>query len=525
MIPFYSAETTRAADRLANEKTGITPALLMENAGRGAAEVLVGKFGGRSWTIACGPGNNGGDGFVLARHFLIAGLDVTVLLSQARDRFRNDPAAFLKMLDSTGCRILETPLLDDESLSRLLRDSGGIVDALLGTGSTGEPRGEARRLLSLIPENGPTLVSLDIPSGVDPSSGEVRGVAFRAQVTLTFLAPKIGLRVMPGAAFAGEIEVVPIGIPATEILPSPEVEGYGLSDAQGDWPKTRFDDHKGKKGTVIILGGSGRYRGAPILAARAALRAGAGLVVLLVPECIATAASVSLPEAVVISASLENDRVLEKEPVLDALEEWSGRSDALVAGPGMGRSESTAFLVDWISRSWHKPVLFDADALRFLPAKLENPISLITPHEGEAGHLLGESPAFISASRLANLQELSRRFGTVLLKGPFSLCCDGKRTGVVLESTPALAVPGSGDVLSGIAGTLLARGLPPWRAGLAAAWIHARAARFIARKIESASGILSHEIADGIQAVSSELSPTKGGMFEFVSHLRPGNAP
>jgi len=510
MVPFYSAESTRAADRLANEKNGITPALLMENAGRGAAEFLVGRFGRRSWTIACGSGNNGGDGFVLARHLLIAGFDVTVLLPQERSRFKNEPAAFLKILESSGCRIIETPLLDDETLSRLFRDSGGIVDALLGTGSTGEPRGETRRLLSLIPENGPAKVSLDIPSGIDPSSGEVRGVAFRAQVTLSFLAAKIGLRVMPGAAFAGEVEVIPIGIPATEILPSPDLEGYGFSDASGDWPKTRFDDHKGKKGTVIILGGSSRYRGAPILAARAALRAGAGLVVLLVPECVARAASVSLPEAVVIPASLGNDQVLEKKPALDALEEWVERTDALVAGPGMGRSESTAFLVDWISRSWHKPVLFDADALRFLPAKLENPLSLVTPHEGEAGHMLGKPPAFISAARLASLHELSGRFGTVLLKGPFSLCSDGNRTGVVLESTPALAVPGSGDVLSGVAGTLMARGLPPWRAGMAGAWAHARAARFISRKNGSEVGILSHEIADGILAVSSELSPIEG---------------
>ena len=141
MIPFYNTESTREADRLIMINSGMTSSLLMENAGRGAAEVLIREFGKRSWVILCGPGNNGGDGFVLARHLRMAGYAVTVLLSQPRDRFRNEPAAFLHTLESVGCPVLETPLMDDESLIRIFGDSGGIVDALLGTGTTGAPRG------------------------------------------------------------------------------------------------------------------------------------------------------------------------------------------------------------------------------------------------------------------------------------------------------------------------------------------------------------------------------------------------
>jgi len=205
MIPFYNAESAREADRLIMKNSGMTSSLLMENAGRGAAEVLIREFGKQSWVILCGPGNNGGDGFVLARHLRMAGYAVTVLLSQPRDRLKNEPAAFLHTLESVGCPVLETPLMDNESLIRIFRDSGGIVDALLGTGTTGVPRGECERLLFLLPKEGPCRVSLDIPSGVDPSSGEVQSVAFRADLTLTFLAPKVGLRVdCPGPVSQGK---------------------------------------------------------------------------------------------------------------------------------------------------------------------------------------------------------------------------------------------------------------------------------------------------------------------------------
>lgn len=511
MIPFYNALETRKADKRIMEKSGMPSSLLMENAGRGAAEVLIREFGKQSWVILCGPGNNGGDGFVLARHLRIAGFPVTVLLSQPRDRFRGEPAAFLHALECVDCPVLETPLMDDESLIRIFRDSAGIVDSLLGTGTSGAPRGECERLLALLPKEGPCRVSLDIPSGVDPSSGEVQSVAFRADLTLTFLAPKVGLRVMPGAGFAGKIEVIPIGVPAEKFLSSPQMEGYGLADAVRDWPKPRFDDHKGKKGTVLILGGSSRYRGAPLLAARGALRAGAGLVVLIVPECVAKAASVYLPEAVIVSASLQDAKVLEPSPAIDALLEWGERADSLVAGPGVGRSESSASLLNWISQSWNKSILLDADALHFLSGKPGSPSSLITPHEGEAGHLLGKAAHSVSAARLASVRELARRFGPVLLKGPFSLCCDGDHTGVVLESTPTLSVPGSGDILSGIAGTLLAKGLAPWKAGLAAAWAHARAGVFLSREPRSETGILSREIADTLPLVFAEMASISAG--------------
>ncbi len=151
MIPFFDAESTREADRLIIENSGMGSSLLMENAGRGAAEVLIREFGKQSWVILCGPGNNGGDGFVLARHLRMAGFEVTVLLSQPRDRFKNEPAAFLHSLENLECPILETPHMDDESISGIFRNSRGIVDALLGTGATGAPQGGMRTSPPLLP--------------------------------------------------------------------------------------------------------------------------------------------------------------------------------------------------------------------------------------------------------------------------------------------------------------------------------------------------------------------------------------
>lgn len=524
MIPFFDADTIREADRLAAEQFNFPPALLMENAGRGAAEAILEIYGKRDWTILCGPGNNGGDGFVAARHLALAGCEVTVLLTEDRDRIKSLPAANLKLLDQMGSPILQVAEHSDDFLAERLRKSGGIIDALLGTGSCGTLRGEPLRLLRLVPENGPVKVALDVPTGVDASTGIADPEAFRADLTLTFLAPKIGLRVMPGALCAGKIRVIDLGIEKKLLLPPPSVEGYGIEDAARDWPSVSFSDHKGKKGTVLILGGSSLYRGAPILAARAALRAGAGLVVLVVPECVARSASSALPEALVLSASKEDGGQVDFDSAVQILSDWSEKAGCLIFGPGSGRFTTTGLLLEWISASWQKPLLLDADSLFFLPGRVSASSCLITPHEGEAGRLLRKPTAEVANRRLESASILAARFGTVLLKGPFSICCDQKRIGIVLESTPSLAVPGSGDVLSGIAGTLLAKGLSPWRAGLAAAWAHARAGKLLSDSRGTETGLLAGEIADSLQLVFRELAVfSKNGRSSVNAELcQPG---
>ncbi len=505
MIPFYSAASVSSADKTAIETFWLPSEVLMESAGRGAAEALLKHYGKTGWTLLCGTGKNGGDGLVLARHLLVAGCEVTVVLAAEKERVKNENALFLRAFEGLGGKVVESPKTDDDDLRRIACGPSGIVDALLGTGSEGQPRGECRRLLSLSTLGGMPRVALDIPSGVNPSTGETCPTAFRADLTLTFLAPKIGLRVMPGAACAGKVEIIPIGITPEKVLPSGELDGYTREDAARDWPSPAFDDNKGKKGTVLILGGCKQYRGAPLLAARAALRAGAGLVVLVVPECIAKAASLTLPETVIAQASKNNPCMLDSEIAIQLLSEWRGKAGALVAGPGLGRSGASGDLIEWISREWTNPLVLDGDALFFLSGRVNTGLSLITPHEGEAARLLGNTAKEVSAFRLRSVSELSTLYGPTLLKGPFSLCCDGNRTGLSLESTPALAVPGSGDVLAGIAGMLLARKLSPYRAGLAAAWIHARSAGRMTLVKGSEAGLLAAEVADGIPVVLGEL--------------------
>lgn len=508
MIPFYSAASVSTADRAAVEDFGLTPEILMESAGRGAAEVLLRLYGKIGWTLLCGTGRNGGDGLVLARHLLVAGCEVTVVLATEKVQLRGENALFLRVFESLGGKVLESRRIDDDNFQRLAGTHAGIVDALLGTGAAGQPRGECGRMLSLLTLGGEPRVALDIPSGVDPSTGETWPTAFRADLTLTFLAPKIGLRVMPGAACAGRVEIIPIGVTPAKVLHAGDAEGYAREDAENDWPLPAFDDNKGKKGTVIILGGCKRYRGAPLLAARAALRAGAGLVVLAVPECIAKTVTLSLPEAVIAPASSANPQELDYKTATRQLGEWSNKGATLVAGPGLGRSDTSAEIVRWISHEWTNPVVLDGDALFFLPGRVKAGLSLITPHEGEAARLVGKTARRVSAFRLKSVSEISAIYGPTLLKGPFSLCCDGKRTAFSLESSPALAVPGSGDVLAGIAGMLLSRNLSPFRAALAAAWVHARAARRLSIEKGSEAGLLATEVSDAIPGVIGEfLSP------------------
>jgi len=509
MIPFYSSASVSSADRTAIETLGLPSEVLMESAGKGAAEALLKLYGKTGWTLLCGTGKNGGDGFVLARHLLVAGCEVTVVLAAEKGRVRGENALFLRAFENLGGKVIESPKTDDDSLRRIACGSSGIIDALLGTGSEGQPRGECGRLLSLLVLGRMPRVALDIPSGVNPSTGETWPNAFRADLTLTFLAPKIGLRVMPGAACAGKVEIVPIGVTPDKVLPSGELEGYTREDAAKDWPFPAFDDNKSRKGTVLILGGCKQYRGAPLLAARAALRAGAGLVVIVVPECIAEAASLSLPETVIARASNGDPCTLDPEIAIQHLSEWREKACTLVAGPGLGRSNASGDLVDWISREWTNPVVLDGDALFFLSGRVKTALSLITPHEGEAARMIGKTAQQVSAFRLRSVSQLFSLYGPALLKGPFSLCCDGNRTGFSLESTPALAVPGSGDVLAGIAGLLLSRRLSPYKAGLAAAWIHARSARHLSLGWASETGLLAGEVADAIPVVLGELlSPT-----------------
>ncbi|QVL37360.1 NAD(P)H-hydrate dehydratase [Aminirod propionatiphilus] len=496
MMGLYSPEELRHADWKAMNAFNIPGALLMENAGRNAAEAIVRRFRVPSALILAGRGNNGGDGFVVARHLALRGLSVEVLLASPGEVFRDDGALNLAILRSLQIPCLESPSLDEGYLSSKIAASPLLVDALLGTGASGAPRGEIRRLIALS-EGHRQIVSLDLPSGVDGATGEVPDVAVSAALTVTFAASKPGLHILPGAARAGEVVVVDIGLEAMKILPPPHVFLARPDDLVPSLLCPRHEFHKGRRGTVVVVGGSRTYQGAPLLAALGALRAGAGIVLVAIPEDNLVAGASFLPEAVFEPLPSRGETL--SAASIDRLLSLQERADALIVGPGLGRSPDTRELVGRLWQAWEKPLLVDGDGLWALAEEGDclsrRGDALLTPHEGEAGRLLGEQASNVAASRLRSLCRLSGRWGTVLLKGWDSLIGDGEKTHIVSLGSPSLAVPGSGDVLAGMIGAFLAQGQETATAALAGTILHGQAGQaWTASK--GVHGLLAREIAE-----------------------------
>ena len=507
MKRYYSSEAARRADERAAEKCGVPGLVLMENAGRGAAEAVTRLFAeARSFVILCGPGNNGGDGFVLARHLMLKGLEPTVLTTVRAGSRKGDAALAEKMARKCGITVIDTESLDEDALGLRLSNADLIVDALLGTGSSGAPRDEVLRVVTACSDlaGKRPIASLDIPSGVDPDTGEIYKQSIRADATVTFLARKAGLAITPGALQAGIVEVADIGVPDSLVLEeTPAITGYDRSDIPSLLPVLPEDAHKGSRGGLLIVGGSAVFRGAPVLTARAALRSGCGLVVLAVPDFMAAEAAAALPEAVFVPLSAR-DGMIRAKNLSRLLEPWMERTGAIVVGPGLGRSGETERVVGTVLREFKRPTLLDADALYHLVAleKVTYPAqsfehTLLTPHVGEAAHLLGVGPKTVAHERLTSFIALTEKFGAVLLKGPHTLVADKSAKRVVLEGDRSLSVPGSGDVLSGAIGAFLAAGLSILDAATLGALVHGVSGGLAHRR----NGLFAGEIADGITHV------------------------
>jgi NAD(P)H-hydrate epimerase len=501
MRRFYPISAIRDADRASVEELAIPSRVLMENAGRGAADAIAKRYpDAKNFLILCGPGNNGGDGFIAARHLMIYGLSATVISTRDVDAYNPDARSAAIAAANLGVVIIPSEEMGDEDIAALINMADVVVDALLGAGSNGELRGEVLRLVSMIEEMS-GIVSLDIPSGVDPDSGEVGKNAVRADMTVTFLAEKRGMAVTPGAFHCGDVEIAQIGVPRDRVLSEVDVVvGFDRSSIPSLVPSVPDDAHKGTRGGLLIIGGSANFRGAPVLAARAALRAGGGLVFLAVPDFQVEGANALLPEAIFLPLP-SKDGFIRFKGSDKVVESWYERCDAVVLGPGLGRSQECEKLTAYVHKEWDIPLLLDADALYHL-AGLEKTLypsiyrknMLITPHTGEASRLLGNSAKNVSERRLDSCRELAVRFGATLLKGPRTLIAFEDERRVILEGGPFLAVPGSGDVLSGIIGAFMAMGLSVIDAATLGALVHAEAGR----KCGRLNGILAREIADNI---------------------------
>jgi ADP-dependent NAD(P)H-hydrate dehydratase / NAD(P)H-hydrate epimerase len=502
MRPVVTAAEMRGLDRTTIEEVGLSAAILMETAGRAVAEVALRMLGAERGHVAvvCGPGNNGGDGFVAARVLRDRGVDAVVYLAAERGAVRGDAKMHLEVFERSGgiVRMLATPA-QLAALDARIIDAALVIDALFGVGLARPIEGHLAEVVTMM-LMAERVLAVDIPSGLDADSGRTLGVAVIAERTVTMAALKIALVSAPGFARCGEIEVAEIGIPGALIGLSGIRTGLVEAGDVARWlPHPRLIEHKGSRGHVLVVGGAPGMRGAGRLAAAAALRAGAGL---------CTLAGDGEPDAPdsVMTKSLDGGGA-------GGLGALLGGKAAVVIGPGLGSSERSAARVREVLAAG-VPAVLDADALNVLAAEPGTIAAargsvVITPHPGEASRLLGTTTAEIEADRLAAARALAAKTrAVVVLKGARTIVCDGggdDQCSINPTGGPALATGGSGDVLAGTIGALLAQGLSAVNAARAGVYVHGAAGDALAR-VHGDRGVISADLADAIAAAIRDLS-------------------
>ncbi|MBM3666137.1 MAG: NAD(P)H-hydrate dehydratase [Actinobacteria bacterium] len=495
LSPVLDAEEMRATDGWAIRERGVPSLDLMETAGRAVAEAAAKAAAGRRVAVVCGKGNNGGDGLVVARLLARMGYEAEALLLWPAEELSPDAGANLE-------RIPSARQVSAAELVEALEGASVVVDAIFGTGFSGEPRDPAGAAIDAINASGATVVAVDIASGVNASSGEVEGLAVVADVTVSFHAAKLGHWIAPGKLHTGELRVTPIGIPDG----APVRPGAGLIEpAVLSLPSPRgAESTKFSSGQVVIVGASRGLTGAVCLSASAAIRAGAGYATVAVPAELEQVFEVKLTEVMSVGcASREGSlRRAASEQVMEVVE----GAAAVVLGPGIGRDDGTKDLVRQLAKRIEAPLLIDADGLNAHAGRLaslrerEHP-TVITPHEGELGRLLELDSERIKARRLGCAREAAEQSGAiVVLKGDDTIVTDGERLAVNRGGAPGLATAGTGDVLSGIAGAMLARGVEPFAAACAAVIAHARSGRVAAERVGAAESVIAGDVVESIPA-------------------------
>jgi NAD(P)H-hydrate epimerase len=500
--PLFDAEGMRAIDRWAIEERGVPSLELMEAAGRAVAEAVAELAPAGPVRVVCGKGNNGGDGFVAARLLREMGFEVEVLLLWPGEELRGDAGVNLERF---GGELVEG------DLAARLAGSGAVVDAIFGTGFEGVPREPAASAIAAINGCGAPVVACDIASGVDASSGEVEGEAVEADVTISFHAAKLGQRVAPGKWHAGELRVVPIGIPAG--APGEAVGGEIDPVILDLLPRRGAQSTKFSSGQVGVAGGSRGLTGAVRMTSLAAIRAGAGYATVAVPADLNLVFEIAQPEVMSVACPGGDGCLVpaSEKAVLRVFE----RAAAGVLGPGLGRDPGSFELARSLVRKIEAPLVIDADGLNAFAGRLGELAgrpapTVLTPHAGELGRLLERESGELDAHRLAAAKEAARAAGAVvLLKGDDTIVTDGERVAVNALSAPALATAGSGDVLSGITAAMLARGLEPFAAVCAAVVAHARAGREAARRIGAAESVIASDVIEAIPVALRPDSPVE----------------
>ena len=489
--------------------------VLMELAGRQAAELALALFEENPGPVVifCGRGNNGGDGLVVARYLRLHGIPVTVYMIQGSGGLREESATNKAILEKLGVQVLYVDPINLVAVREALSTAGVVVDALLGTGLDRPVDGVYLAVIDAINDSGRPVLAIDLPSGINSDSGAVMGRAVRAIATVTFGYLKAGLLCYPGAAHAGMLNLVDIGLPPLEpdFVPIDNHAQWWLSTAnlvRSGLPARPADSHKGTFGNLLTVAGSLGMVGAAVLAAKAALRTGVGLSVLATPRSLVA----HLPPQELICRPLpESDAGSISHEALPLIESEMEKADAVVLGPGISQDKQTVRFVQDIVTKITRPCIVDADALNAIAQNVECwPAEagrfVLTPHPKELSRLMGVSTQEIQSNRIAAANKAAAKFGcVVVLKGARSVVASPEDE-IFINSTgnAGMATAGSGDVLSGVIGGLLAQGLGPLSAAVAGAYIHGAAGDLAAEELGE-DGTIAGDILTFVPSVLAKL--------------------
>lgn len=503
-------EIVREIDRKTIEKHGIPSLVLMENAGRAAADVIIEEFPfANRVAVFAGGGNNGGDGFVIARHLIGQGIAVTAYLAVSSGKYKGDALTNLRALKKSGGEVVEL-----EGGLRKYKQADLIVDALFGTGLDREVDGFNRKIIDFMNSQPVPKLAVDLPSGLDANTGFPLGTAVKADVTVTFVLPKIGISIYPGLDYSGRVYVADITTPKflEEGIPYELLTHASVRDIL---KPRRPDTHKGTYGHLFILAGSPGKTGAATLASSGALRVGTGLVTLGIPASLNDIMEVKTTEAMTEPLPETDLRTLGKVSISRAKEIIANKKTALAIGPGISVTKETREFLYEIIKTTAVPTVIDADALTLIAEdpeillKAKTPL-VLTPHPGEMSRLTGITIGDIESDRIGVSLDFSKRYNVrLVLKGARTVVSTPEGNVYINTSGNAgMASGGMGDVLTGIIGGFLAQRLSPEDAARLGVFVHGLAGDASARTRKGQAGIIASDLANELPQVLGELPNT-----------------
>ncbi len=512
-----TAAQMKAVDRAAIDKLGVPGLVLMENAGRGVVEIIAREknIPDLDVRVVCGAGQNGGDGFVVARHLLDRGAQVQVFLAMPKDKLTGDAALFARAFEALpGALVRDASFeVDASTWQAYLAGAEVIVDAVFGTGLRSDVSGPPAAALAAMNATPAWRVAVDIPSGLDADTGAVCGTAFSAHVTATMGCRKLGLVLNPDAP-VGRVEVIDLGVSSQAALqaadlPGPLCHWLEREEVARMLPRPGPSGHKGTAGHVLLIAGSSGKTGAALLAARAALRAGAGL-----STMASTAAGQAALDAKAV-AEMTASYCAGDDPdpsSYDRIVQLAARMKAAGLGPGIPTGPGMAALVRRLVAEWPMPLVVDADALNLLgedvaSATVSAPAGrILTPHPGEMSRLCGLPTGEIAKDRLGHARRLAERsHAVVVLKGARTIIALPDGTAHINPTAnPALGTAGSGDVLTGVITALLGQGLSPAQAACAGVFVHGQSAEQAVSSVGS-HNLMASDLPDAIARTLEDL--------------------